>query len=88
MAKQGYYISFTPDLLYEAEIIDLAQNYPMNQVMVETDGPWPFNGCFEGQLTHPRMVLNIANAWAMIQGITFEEACIRLRENTRRFYGI
>ncbi|AZK45021.1 TatD family hydrolase [Paenibacillus lentus] len=88
MAEQGYYISFTPDLLYEAEIIELARSYPANQVMVETDGPWPFHGVFTGQLTQPTMILEVAKAWAAIQNITFEKACLRLRENTRRFYGI
>lgn len=88
MAERGYYISFTPDLLYEAEIIKLARSYPAHQVMVETDGPWPFNDIFEGQLTQPPMILEVAKAWAAIQNITFETACLRLRENTRRFYGI
>lgn len=88
MAEQGYYISFTPDLLYEAEIIELAHTYPASQVMVETDGPWPFKGIFEGQLTQPSMVLHVADAWAAIRAIDPEEACLRLRENTRCFYGI
>ncbi|WP_110930206.1 TatD family hydrolase [Paenibacillus bouchesdurhonensis] len=88
MAERGYYISFTPDLLNEAEIIELARSYPLDRVMVETDGPWPFKGIFEGQLTQPPMILEVAHAWASIQKITFEAACLQLRENTRRFYGI
>lgn len=88
MAERGYYISFTPDLLYEPEIIELARSYPADQVMAETDGPWPFEGPFAGQLTQPPMVLEIAEAWGAIQGIAPEEARRRLRNNTRRFYGI
>ncbi|MNJ36583.1 putative deoxyribonuclease YcfH [compost metagenome] len=88
MADRGYYISFTPDLLYEPEIMELARSYPSDQVMAETDGPWPFDGPFAGQLTQPAMVLKVAEAWAAIQGIAPEEARCRLRENTKRFYGI
>src|SRR5690606_40734669 len=40
MAENGYFISFTPDLMYEEEIQTIARNYPLEQVMVETDGPW------------------------------------------------
>lgn len=62
MAEAGYYISFTPDLLYEQEIRDLAQQYPAGQVMTETDGPWPFEGPFHDQVTHPRMTADVAAA--------------------------
>ncbi|WP_019635383.1 TatD family hydrolase [Paenibacillus fonticola] len=88
MADLGYYISFTPDLLYESEIMELARSYPADQVMAETDGPWPFEGPFAGQLTQPTMVLKVAEAWAALQGVAPEEARCQLRENTRRFYGI
>ncbi|HEY4390483.1 MAG TPA: TatD family hydrolase [Paenibacillus sp.] len=88
MAESGYYVSFTPDILYESEIIELARVYPTNQVMVETDGPWPFEGPFSGLTTHPRMVNDAAAAWASIQGIPLEEARTILYDNTRRFYGL
>lgn len=88
MAKAGYYVSFTPDILYEEEIIELARIYPAEQVMVETDGPWPFEGPFRGQTTHPKMVNDAAAAWANIQGLPQEEARSILYHNTRRFYGL
>lgn len=88
MAKSGYYVSFTPDILYEEEIIDLARVYPTDQVMVETDGPWPFEGPFSGQTTHPKMVNDAAAAWANIRGIPLEEARKVLYDNTCRFYGL
>lgn len=88
MAEAGYYISFTPDLLYEQEIRELAGQYPPAQVMTETDGPWPFEGPFGGQLTHPCMTADVAAAWAEIQGITVIEARRMLYNNARRFYGM
>ncbi|WP_138495114.1 TatD family hydrolase [Paenibacillus pinistramenti] len=88
MAERGYFISFTPDILYEEEIRGLAHMYPPELVMAETDGPWPFEGPFEGQPTHPRMIHSAARAWAEIHGWTYEEACLRLEANTRSFYRI
>ncbi|WP_245339283.1 TatD family hydrolase [Paenibacillus shirakamiensis] len=88
MADRGYFISFTPDLLYEEEIVGLARLYPAHQVMVETDGPWPFEGPFLGQLTHPAMIRAVAKVWADIQGLDKAEACDILYRNTKRFYGL
>ncbi|WP_422659546.1 TatD family hydrolase [Paenibacillus sp. EC2-1] len=88
MANAGYFISFTPDILYEPEIRALAQKYPITQVMTETDGPWPFEGPFEGRVTHPRMTADVAAAWADIQGIDLRKARQMLYDNARRFYGL
>lgn len=88
MADAGYYVSFTPDLLYEQEIQELARLYPADQVMTETDGPWPFEGPFDGQTTHPRMTADVASAWADIQGLSIPDARRILYDNARRLYGI
>ncbi|NMO96355.1 TatD family hydrolase [Paenibacillus lemnae] len=86
MADCGYYISFTPDLLYEEEMMDLAAKYPMLQVMTETDGPWPFEGPFQGRTTHPGMTSDVAHAWARIRGLDPDKAHSILYDNARRFY--
>ncbi|MCT2197231.1 TatD family hydrolase [Paenibacillus sp. p3-SID1389] len=88
MADRGYAISFTPDIVYESKIQDLARRYPPEQVMAETDGPWPFEGPFAGQITHPRMTRHVALAWANLLGISPEEAAATLYRNTRSFYGL
>ncbi|MEF2966322.1 TatD family hydrolase [Paenibacillus sp. M1] len=88
MAERGYFVSFTPDLLYEPEIIDLARYYPADLVMAETDGPWPFEGPFAGQDTQPGMVREVAAAWAELKGLPLEQAFGILLDNTRRFYGL
>lgn len=88
MAENGYYVSFTPDIAYEPEIRELARVYPPGQVMSETDGPWPFEGPFDGQMTHPRMTAAVAEEWSRIQGFSLQESRQRLYSNARRFYGI
>ncbi|HEY4553214.1 MAG TPA: TatD family hydrolase, partial [Bacillaceae bacterium] len=56
MIENGYMISVTPDVLYEQEIRQLVELYPLGQIMVETDGPWRFEGMFSGRMTHPEMI--------------------------------
>lgn len=88
MIGHGYYISLTPDILYEQEIQDLARRYPPELVMAETDGPWPFEGPFTGRVTHPAMVHEVAAAWGALHGYSVSQAKEILTQNTMRFYGL
>lgn len=88
MIKNGYFISITPDVLYEDEIQQLVRKYPIEQLMVETDGPWPFEGPFTNQRTEPKMMFHSIEKIAQLQGRSFEETAQILYENTKRFYGI
>lgn len=86
MANNGYFISFTPDIQYETEIRELARQYPAEQVMAETDGPWPFEGPFQGRMTHPAMTRQVIQAWSEITGMGTERATRLFYRNTKRFY--
>lgn len=88
MIEAGYYISITPDVAYEAEIISLVERYPIELMMVETDGPWPFEGPYSGERTKPSMAKLAAADVARIKGLPVEEAQMALLRNTRRFYNL
>jgi TatD DNase family protein len=88
MMNNGYYISITPDVCYEEEIRELVRSYPIEQLMIETDGPWPFEGPFTGKLTLPAMVKDVAIEIALLKGLDLADASEILYENTRRFYRI
>lgn len=88
MAKNGYYISITPDVCYEEEIRELVRIYPIEQLMVETDGPWPFEGPFKGRTTLPDMVREAVQEISLLKGLDLLEASKIIHENTRRFYRI
>ncbi|ALS20475.1 TatD family hydrolase [Paenibacillus naphthalenovorans] len=88
MMKRGYYVSVTPDVVYKPEIQAVVRAYPLELLMVETDGPWPFRGVFEGQTTHPRMIRESIRQISMLKGMPEQEAAMVLFENTRRFYNL
>ncbi|MFS0765319.1 TatD family hydrolase [Peribacillus phoenicis] len=88
MAEKGYRISITPDVCYEREIQDLVSAYPLNLMMIETDGPWPFEGVFEGKWTHPGMMHDSVRQMASIKGLPIENVYETLYQNTKDFYHI
>lgn len=88
MVASGYYVSITPDVAYESEIIELVERYPLGQLMAETDGPWPFEGPYSGRKTIPEMARYAAADIARIKGMAAEEAGAILLRNTKTFYGI
>ncbi|MGX9133176.1 TatD family hydrolase [Rummeliibacillus sp. JY-2-4R] len=88
MIAKGYHISITPDVLYEEEIQQLVSHYPLEQIMVETDGPWPFEGPFTGQMTHPKMIKETIGKIAEIKQEPINIVESKLFENAKRFYRI
>lgn len=60
--------------------------YPIELMMTETDGPWPFEGKFEGQETKPAMVQEVAAAIASIKGTPVLETEAKLLKNVIDFY--
>ncbi|AVQ98144.1 DNAase [Oceanobacillus iheyensis] len=88
MIKNGYYISITPDCMYESEIQQLISAYPLEQIMVETDGPWPFEGEFQGRLTHPHMLHRIVEKIAYLKKIDEGQVYSQLYRNTKEFYNL
>ncbi|MNI19733.1 putative deoxyribonuclease YjjV [compost metagenome] len=86
MALAGYSISITPDVIYEPSIQDLVKEYPLHLMMVETDGPWMFEGPFTGQPTHPDMIIEVIQRIAQIKQLPVEEVSSQLLLNTRQFY--
>ncbi|RDW17325.1 TatD family deoxyribonuclease [Oceanobacillus arenosus] len=88
MIRNGYFISITPDVLYETEIQQVVKQYPLAQMMVETDGPWPFTGPFAGEMTHPQMIHQSIETIAKIKGLEIAKVYGQLLWNTKQFYCI
>ncbi|MHA7962964.1 TatD family hydrolase [Paenibacillus sp. CAU 1782] len=88
MAAAGYMISVTPDVAYEEEIRKLVESYPLELLLAETDGPWPFEGPYSGHTTVPSMTRGVIRDIAAIKGLTERATAKALLSNTKRYYGI
>jgi len=88
LIKNGYMISITPDCLYESEIQKIICQYPLESMMIETDGPWPFEGPFTEQRTEPKMMAHSVQKIAQLKQLSTEETRQVLYENTKKFYRI
>lgn len=86
LIQNGYYISVTPDCLYEKEIQQIIRQYPLKQMMVETDGPWPFEGKFSGKRTYPGMIHYSIQQIATLKGVELAIVYETLYTNTVQFY--
>lgn len=88
MIRNNYYISLTPDFLYKNKTQQLANLYPIEKIMVETDGPWPFEGPFIHQKTVPTMIHDTIHALATLKKYTLSDMYEQILCNTKRFYSI
>ncbi|MEB3101220.1 TatD family hydrolase [Ferviditalea candida] len=53
---------------------------------METDGPWPFEGPFQGMGTHPQMVRRVVEEIAGIKSLSVDETAKAVTRNTAEFY--
>ncbi|MGG3887897.1 TatD family hydrolase [Metabacillus fastidiosus] len=88
MIRNGYYISVTPDVLYEMEIQKLVRQYPLDLLMAETDGPWPFEGPFSGRQTTPQMIHFSIGKIAELKKTRVEYIYSALYKNTLEIFSI
>ncbi len=46
LLQNGYYISITPDIMYKERTQHLVKRVPLDQMMIESDAPYPLEGPF------------------------------------------
>ncbi|HEY4601427.1 MAG TPA: TatD family hydrolase [Cerasibacillus sp.] len=86
MIQNGYVVSFTPDIIYHEKRQPLIKQIPLSHMMVETDGPWPFDGPFKSQMTHPKMIHQIIRKIAQVKRMPLEEVYAIIYQTTKQFY--
>jgi TatD DNase family protein len=86
IVEEGYYISVTPETCYRQRDQDLVDTVPMSSLVIETDGPWPYNGEFEGRPTEPAFLGRIVDTIATIKGVAPEGVAEIVTANTRRLF--
>jgi TatD DNase family protein len=86
IVQHGYYISVTPETCYRERDRELVAAVPLHHLVIETDGPWPYSGEFEGRLTEPTFLSRIVDAIAVIKGLARQEVGQTISQNTMRLF--
>lgn len=86
IVDEGYYISVTPETCYRQRDQELADAVPLKNLVIETDGPWPYGGEFEGRPTEPTFLGRIVEALATIKGMAREDVGDIVTQNARRLF--
>jgi TatD DNase family protein len=85
--QAGYFLSVTPEVCYRERDRQLVQAVPLDNLLLESDGPWPYGGEFTGHLTTSAMVARVAAEVAYLKGLPLEEVQAVTTANAYRLFG-
>ncbi len=79
----GFYISFSGIVTFKNAITikEVAQQVPLNRILVETDSPYLAPIPYRGKINQPSYVKYVAEEIAKLHGISFEEVSVATTEN-------
>jgi TatD DNase family protein len=84
----GYLISVTPEIVYRDRDRELVEAVPIESLLVESDGPWPYQGEFAGIPSGPWLVARVAEEVAKIKRLPVDEAMFQISANTCQLFGL
>lgn len=83
----GYFISVTPEVCYRERDQQLVQAVPLRNLLLESDGPWPYSGEFSGHLTTSALVARVAAKVAELKQVDVQEVRAVTTANAYRLFG-
>jgi len=88
IVEAGYLISVTPEGVYRERDRELVEAVPIESLLVESDGPWPYQGEFAGMPSGPWLVSRVAEEVAKIKGLPVDEAMFQISSNTCQLFDL
>ena len=90
LIQRGWYIGFTGVLTFKnaRKALEVAENIPLDRIVLETDCPYMAPEPFRGKRNHPGYLYRMAERLAEIRGLSVEEIHHITTENGKRLYGI
>jgi TatD DNase family protein len=84
----GFYISFSGILTFKnATVIkEVAQNIPLEKILIETDAPYLAPAPYRGKTNQPAYVKHVAEEIAKLRNITLEEVGNATSQNFKRLF--
>jgi len=87
IVDEGFYISVTPEIVYEQRDRRLVENVPLSNLLLETDGPWPYENEFSGKLTEPHFVKRAAEEIAKLKDVSLFDVAEETTNNAVKLFG-
>jgi TatD DNase family protein len=84
----GYFVSVTPEVVYRERDRALVEAVPLESLLVESDGPWPYHGEFVGMPSGPWLVSRVAEEVAKIKGLPVDEVTYQVSANTCQLFDL
>lgn len=84
----GYLVSVGPEVVYRERDRELVEMVPLESLLVESDGPWPYGGEFEGMASGPWLVGRVAEEVAKIKRLPVDETMYQLSVNTCQLFDL
>ena len=81
----GLYVGYGPLSVYAHDKRSLLARTDAASILLETDGPVAFGGCFGRRAAQPCLVPSVALAAASALGTTYGRVCAATSENAERF---
>ncbi len=86
--KQGIYIAIGGVVTFKnaVKVKEVAQNIPLESLLLETDDPYLTPVPFRGKENQPSYVKYVAQEIANLRGISFEEVARTTTQNAKRIF--
>ena len=90
LMKLGFYISFAGPLAFPKshKLKEVAQEIPMDRILIETDSPYLTPPPHRGKRNDPRNVIYVAQEIARLKELPLETVVSQTRQNALDIYGI
>ena len=82
----GYLVSVTPEVVYRERDRELVAAVPLESLLVESDGPWGYQGEFEGLASGPWFASRVAEEVAKLKQLPAEDVRHQLSTNACRLF--
>ena len=84
----GFLVSVTPEVVYRGRDRELVEAVGLESLLVESDGPWPYQGEFSGMPSGPWLVARVAEEVAKIKGLPVDEVAYQISANTCQLFNL
>lgn len=84
----GYFVSVTPEVVYRDRDRALVAQVPLESLLVESDGPWPYHGEFEGMASGPWLASRVAEEIAKLKQLPVDDVTSELTANACRLFDL